>query len=129
MLQDALPRSKYEQKYKRNAEQGSASGNCVFIHRPTIDRVEVGMLIRVWVGRKPTTTKVRGHVVLDIDVNGKKLLVRAFGYGTKVKEFWCDVDDVKQVWKSSDAEKEVSFTMSENSAVSKYRWVAGDYVQ
>ena len=97
MLPAFITRAQHAAKYTRNHEQHSDVGN-VFIHRPTIDRVEVGMMVCVWAGKRGNCKSYKGQVVVGLNERTGDVLVRDYIGGTKECEFWCHVDDIQQVW-------------------------------
>lgn len=98
MINAFISRSQHAKEHTRNHEQLGEYSDNVYIHRPTIDRVEVGMMIHVWTSKSGNCKTYKGQVVVGLNESTGDVLVRDFIGGTKECEFWCHVDDVQQVW-------------------------------
>lgn len=99
----SMPRTRrdYERVYPgRNHESrwGDGAYRRTEVYHPTIDRVERGMMIRVWTHRRRNSTATWGEFVEQIDYEHGRVLVRTNIGGQLEHETWADIDDVRVVW-------------------------------
>lgn len=71
----------------------------VEIFNPTINRVEKGMMVRVWDSHRSRSPKaLNGDVVLEVDEENNQVLVQFNSEGTLQHSKWVDCSLIHVVW-------------------------------